>query len=291
MNVKELAKELSMNSRELLEKMEKVGIKAKTVDAELSEDDIATVKAKLGKKQSAETKVVKRSPKKETKKEDAGEPKVTVKTANIKLPSEIEKPAPAKTKAAKATPSTAASGTAKPPVGTPVVPKNVENRKKTVKPPVGTPVVPKDLHEKDEEKPAAKKTAKTATEKKTAAKTKAAEEKTAAKKTASKGTETKKTTAKETAAKKPAAKKETGAEKEKPVGPIIVRTAAEEKDRKRHEKISNFGIHRIHRHPDPGGGACQSYGTGSAGPGSRHQYGAHGEADPGVSPPEGSHVD
>ena len=242
MNVKELAKELSMNSRELLEKMEKVGIKAKTVDVELSEDDIATVKAKLGKKQSAETKVVKRSPKKETKKEEAGEPKVTVKAANIKLPSEIEKPVAPKTKPAKTTSSATASGTAKPPVGTPVVPKNVENRKKTVKPPVGTPVVPKDLHKKDEEKPAEeKKTAKTATEKKTAekpaaekktaAKTKAAEEKDAAKKTAEKPAEEKKTAAKETAEKKPAAKKETGAEKEKPVGPIIVRTAAEEKDR------------------------------------------------------------
>lgn len=229
MNVKELAKELSMNSRELLEKINKIGIKAKTIEDDLTDDDISAVKSKLSKKKSTETKVVKRSPKKETKKEESGEPKVKVKAANIKLPSEVEKPAPPKAKAAK--PSSSAAH--KPPAGTPVVSKTVESRKKTVKPPVGTPVVPKDLHSEEEKKPAEKKAAAPATEKAAEEKKPAAETKPekkaepkAAEKPAEKTSDEKKLAAEKPAEKKPAAKK-----KEEPIGPIIVRTAAEEKDR------------------------------------------------------------
>ena len=231
MNVKELAKELGINRVQLREELNGMGIKVKDLDAELTEDDIAAAKNKFGKKQSAETKVVKLSPKKETKADDSGEPKVTVKAAKIPLPSEIEKPASKKTRAAKQTDA----ATQKPPAGKPVVSKAVESRKKTTaKPPVGIPVVPKDLHEKDEEKKTAKKTTKTAAEKKTATKTaaKTAEEKPAAKKTAKTAEEkpaakkTTKTAEEKTAEKKTAAKKE-----KKPEGPIIVRTAAEEKDR------------------------------------------------------------
>lgn len=138
MKIKELATELSLTGGEVLEKAKSMGIAVTNENDELSDIDATAVKNTITKSGAhAETKVVRvRNKKSESDKKD-GEPKVTVKAANIKLP-EVKKSAKAAAK------SSTKKSTAKPPVGKPIVSKEVESR---MKPPEGKPVVSKAMLE------------------------------------------------------------------------------------------------------------------------------------------------
>ena len=125
MKIKDLAKGLKLSGEEVLEKARAMGISVSGVNDEMSDIDAAAVKNTITRGSAkAETKVARRS---RTKKADSdkkeGEPKVTVKAANIKLP-EIRKT----TK--KANVPTPKQPAAKPPAGKPVVSKEVEERPK-----------------------------------------------------------------------------------------------------------------------------------------------------------------
>lgn len=166
MKIKELATELSLTGGEVLEKAKSMGIAVTSENDELSDMDVTAVKNTITKSGAhAETKVVRvRNKKSESDKKD-GEPKVTVKAANIKLP-EMKKTAKAAAK------SSTKKATAKPPVGKPIVSKEVESR---MKPPEGKPVVSKAmLEERLAKEQAEKKAAAKPEEKKTAAEKKAA---------------------------------------------------------------------------------------------------------------------
>lgn len=137
MKIKELAAELSLTGKEVLEKAKSMGIKVANIGDDMSELDATAVRNTIMKGGThTETKVVRVKAKKseENEKKD-GEPKVTVKAANIKLP-EVKKSTKA---AAKSSPKKAS---AKPPAGKPIVSKEVEGRPK---PPVGKPVVSKAM--------------------------------------------------------------------------------------------------------------------------------------------------
>lgn len=251
MTIQELAKELTMNSMELLEKVKAIGVKARAVADEITDEDAEKVRKKLKKKKKdAETKVVKVAPKKESE-EETGESKVTVKAATITIPEKPEKLQHRKSREQRKTPAR------KPPVGKPVVSKEVEGRRK---PPAGKPVVPKDLHSKgdnvsvkptvkkpDENRPEAEE-AKKIEEKRLSAE--AVKEATEAHVNAKvEAPETEETAEKaetpvkseKAAEKKPEKKTYREAPKEeivkkekterKHIGPVIVRTAQEEKDR------------------------------------------------------------
>ena len=138
MKIKELAAELSLTGKEVLEKAKSMGIKVSGISDELSDLDMTAVKNTIMKSgTNTETKVVRVKAKKSENDKKDGEPKVTVKAANIKLP-EVKK----------STKSTAKSSTkttaSKPPAGKPIVSKEVEGRPK---PPVGKPVVSKAMLE------------------------------------------------------------------------------------------------------------------------------------------------
>ncbi len=166
MKIKELATELSLTGGEVLEKAKSMGIAVTSENDELSDMDVTAVKNTITKSGAhTETKVVRvRNKKSESDKKD-GEPKVTVKAANIKLP-EMKKTAKAAAK------SSTKKATAKPPVGKPIVSKEVESR---MKPPEGKPVVSKAmLEERLAKEQAEKKAAAKPEEKKTAAEKKAA---------------------------------------------------------------------------------------------------------------------
>ena len=138
MKIKDLAQELSMNGDEVLEKAKAMGIEVSKTSDDLSDIDTTAVKNTILKGGThTETKVVRtRAKKSDAEKKDGG-PKVTVKAANIKLPE--------KKKTVKASAKPAARTVAKPPVGKPIVPKEVEGRPK---PPEGKPVVSKSMLEK-----------------------------------------------------------------------------------------------------------------------------------------------
>ncbi len=155
MKIHELAKQLDMDSKDVLEKAQSMGIVVKDKDSTLEDLDATAVKNTiLRSKSGAETKIVKAAPKKKEKtagkKAKMEEPKVTVKAAKIALPVQQKSPKQHPAKHAERT------VTQKPPVGKPVVPKDLENRPK---PPVGKPVVSKELEERSkkaqEERPAA----------------------------------------------------------------------------------------------------------------------------------------
>lgn len=136
MKIKELASELNLTGKEVLEKAKTMGIEVSKISDELSDIDTTAVRNTIMKSRThTETKVVRAKAKKSEneKKDDA--PKVTVKAANIKLP-EVKKTAKPAARTAKAA--------AKPPVGKPIVPKEVEGRPK---PPEGRPVVSKTMLE------------------------------------------------------------------------------------------------------------------------------------------------
>ncbi|MEG0829817.1 MAG: translation initiation factor IF-2 [Anaerovoracaceae bacterium] len=139
MKIHELAKELEMSSKDVLQKVQSMGIEAKTHMSALTDIDAKAVRNTLLKgKKGSETKIVKVAPKKaekEAKLED--EPRVTVKAANIKPAAQSKG-----VKTAQSKPEEKVI-TQKPPVGKPVVPKDMSNR---VKPPVGKPMA-KDSEE------------------------------------------------------------------------------------------------------------------------------------------------
>ena len=126
MKITELASELKLTGKEVLEKAKSMGIAVAKVTDELSEIDTTAVRNTIMRgREKAETKVVRARAKKADSEQKADEPKRTVKAANIKLP-EIRKTKKAKpASAAAAQPQTAVS---KPPAGKPVPSKALEGR-------------------------------------------------------------------------------------------------------------------------------------------------------------------
>ncbi|MDO4393430.1 MAG: translation initiation factor IF-2 [Bacillota bacterium] len=139
MKVKELADELNMSPKDVLEKAQHMGVKVNALTDDMSEMDTTAVRNTITKGGSKrETKVVKVTPKKSGAEDHVSASNVTVKAANIKMP-EIKRSSKASTK------STSKEKTVKPPVGKPVVSKEIENRPKPVE---GKPVVSKEMLEK-----------------------------------------------------------------------------------------------------------------------------------------------
>lgn len=150
MKIKDLAAELNLPGNEVLEKAKSMGIEVDNTSDVLSDIDATAVKNTIMRSGThTETKVVRAKAKKSDSSSKTGEPKVTVKAANIKMP-EIKKTTKA---AAKTGEKTAA---AKPPVGKPVVSKEIEGRPK---PPAGKPVVSKAMLEERLAREAAEKDA------------------------------------------------------------------------------------------------------------------------------------
>lgn len=139
MKVKELADELNMSPKDVLEKAQHMGVKVNALTDDMSEMDTTAVRNTITKGGSKrETKVVKVTPKKSGAEDHVSASNVTVKAANIKMP-EIKRSSKASTK------SISKEKTVKPPVGKPVVSKEIENRPKPVE---GKPVVSKEMLEK-----------------------------------------------------------------------------------------------------------------------------------------------
>ena len=137
--VHELAKELNLSSKEVLEKLGTMGIEAKGHMSALSDiDAIAVRNIMMRGKSEVETKIVKVAPKKT---EQIDEPKVVVKAAVIKQPTP-----PAQTPKKQEISQQERIPLSKPPVGRPVIPKEMDSRPK---PPVGTPVIPKDFENRN----------------------------------------------------------------------------------------------------------------------------------------------
>lgn len=152
MKIKDLAAELNLTGKEVLEKAKAMNIDVSKISDELSEIDATAVKNTIMRSGThTETKVVRAKAKKSENEKKDDEPKVTVKAANIKLP-EIKKTAKTSAK------SSAKPAAAKPPVGKPIVPKEVEGRPK---PPAGKPVVSKAMLEERLAREEAEKKAKT----------------------------------------------------------------------------------------------------------------------------------
>ena len=136
--IKDLAKELEMDSKELLEKVKSMGMDADSESSTLSDINTMAVRnTVLRSRAGAETKIVRVAPKKTEKEPVMEEPRVVVKAATIKpvttgggavnMPKEPEK-----------------VFTQKPPMGRPVISKDLDARTKAqavVRPPIGTPVV------------------------------------------------------------------------------------------------------------------------------------------------------
>lgn len=145
--VHELARELETSSKELLEKSTSLGIKVSNHMSVLSDAD-ATRLRNVSKKNitASETKIVKAKPR--TKDIDQGDetPRVTVKAA-IPTPTVQAKQVSEKIK------SDDKTRTQKPPIGRPVISKELEGRPR---PPLGKPVVNKELDARDAEKARAK---------------------------------------------------------------------------------------------------------------------------------------
>jgi len=142
--IHELAKELNMNSKELLERINAMGIEAKSHMSGLSDIDAISVRNTINRSRaSAETKIVKAAPKKIEKEELEEEPRVIVKAATkltVSPASKTAKAQPAKNQEKNAP-------VQKPPVGKPV-PKDSEAAR--IKPPAGKPVVPAEFENKEE---------------------------------------------------------------------------------------------------------------------------------------------
>lgn len=145
MKVHELAKKLDMSSKELIEKAKSIGIEVTSANSALSEIDEKTLEnaIKAKRKKDTETKIVRVASKK--KDIDEKEPHVTVRAANVKTPA--GKTSKVRKKTAEEEPVI----TRRPPIGKPVVPKEVEKRAAR---PVGKPL-PKKIEGEDEatEKP------------------------------------------------------------------------------------------------------------------------------------------
>lgn len=87
MKIKDLAAELNLTGSDVLEKAKSMGIAVTKISDELSDIDATAVRNTVMKSGAhAETKVVRAKAKKSESTSKTGEPKVTVKAANIKLP-------------------------------------------------------------------------------------------------------------------------------------------------------------------------------------------------------------
>ena len=143
MKVHELAKKLEMSSKELLDKATSMGIEVTSANSAFSDIDAKTLENTIiaNRNKETETKIVRVAPKKVDADQD--EPVVTVKAAHLKTG------AGAAQKAKPQTRSEEPVITRRPPMGMPVVPKEVERRAH----PAGQPV-PKKV-EGEQPKPAA----------------------------------------------------------------------------------------------------------------------------------------
>lgn len=141
--VYELAKELEVTSKELQEKCRVAGIDVTSHMSTLTEEDATQLRNIMKKsKAAAETKIVKATPKKKETKEDDDAPRVTVKAAvNIPTP-------PARSAAGRGK-MEEKPRTQKPPMGKPVISKEIEGRPR---PPIGKPVANRDLDAREEQK-------------------------------------------------------------------------------------------------------------------------------------------
>ncbi len=130
MKVHELAKKLEMTSKEILEKATAMGIEVSSANSAFSEIDAKTLENSIIAKRTkeTETKIVRVAPMKANSEEE--EPVVTVKAAHLKTGAGMTQKTKVQTKAEEPV------ITRRPPIGMPVVPKEVERRAK----PVGQPV-------------------------------------------------------------------------------------------------------------------------------------------------------
>lgn len=130
MKVHELAKKLEMTSKELLEKATSMGIEVTSANSAFSDIDAKTLENTIiaNRNKDAETKIVRVAPKRVDS--DMDEPVVTVKAAHLKTG------AGAAQKSKPQTRSEEPVITRRPPMGMPVVPKEVERRAH----PAGQPV-------------------------------------------------------------------------------------------------------------------------------------------------------
>ncbi len=141
--INELAKELDISSKELQEKCNTMGIEVSGGTSVISDSDAVAVRNTITRsKASVETKIVKAAPKKTEKKEDEFEPHVTVKAA-VKLTPMQTKPAATRTRQEEKT------VTQRPPMGKPIISKELEGRPKK---PIGEPVIDKKLDAREAEK-------------------------------------------------------------------------------------------------------------------------------------------
>ena len=143
MKVHELAKELNLSSKEVLEKLGSMGVGVKGHMSVLSDIDAIAVRNIIMRgKAGTETKIVKVAPKKS---EQVEEPKVVVKAAAIRQPAP-----PDKMQKKQDRPQQERISSAKPPIGKPVISKELDNRPK---PPIGKPVIPKELESRTVPRP------------------------------------------------------------------------------------------------------------------------------------------
>ena len=141
--VYELAKELNLTSKEVLEKLGSMGVTAKGHMSVLSDIDAIAVRNIIMRgKAGTETKIVKVAPKKS---EQIDEPKVVVKAAVIKPQAGMDHRAQKKQVQAEER-----IVTAKPPIGKPVISKELDSRPK---PPPGKPVIPKEVESRTVPRP------------------------------------------------------------------------------------------------------------------------------------------
>lgn len=140
--VHELAKELNLSSKEVLDKLNSMGVSGKAPMSGLSDiDAIAVRNIVMRGKAGTETKIVRVAPKKS---EQIDEPKVVVKAAIIKQPAGAEKMRKPQDKAPERI------SISRPPVGKPVISKELDSRPK---PPVGKPIVTKELESRTVPRP------------------------------------------------------------------------------------------------------------------------------------------
>ena len=150
MKVHELAKKLEMTSKELLEKATSMGIEVTSANSAFSDIDAKTVENTIiaNRNKETETKIVRVAPKRVDLDQD--EPVVTVKAAHLKTGAGAAQKSKPQTK------SDEPVITRRPPMGMPVVPKEVERRAH----PVGQPV-PKKVEAEQAQTPVEPKAAET----------------------------------------------------------------------------------------------------------------------------------
>ncbi|PWM64590.1 MAG: translation initiation factor IF-2 [Eubacteriales Family XIII. Incertae Sedis bacterium] len=154
--VNELAKELNMEATELLDRIRGMGIAAESETSEIGDIDAVAAKNTILRSRSAsETKIVKAAPKKSVK-EESEEPKVVVKAAQIKPP--VKRPVSQQARNDAAKTAAADIGAAEKAVQRPTVTKPAafaRDGEVRRKPPIGKPVISKELEEREKARAAA----------------------------------------------------------------------------------------------------------------------------------------